>query len=182
MPEKFDNTDRAAVIRLIEQAFDVKLKKADRLQKWLRDETGRHWCVIGGIGDFHGIPKQIMECEREGAADDQLVLAKKLVDRLDVYAGSLRPLIDARNCLHRRERDCAYLFNINVKSGHIRVNKAPNVVLKKIFSLPHTHSDRDSIKRVEDFTKLVGSMSRDELLEVLEEFRLQRLDREKASG
>ena len=166
---KFDSRDRTAVIRLIQGTFRVKLKKVNGAHIWLRDESGKRWCVIGGIGDFHGIPKRIMECEREESADGQLVIAKKLVDRVDVYVGSLQSLIDAKHRLSRRKRDGAYLFNVNVKPGSIRIAEVPSVVLARICTLPHTDSDRDRIKRDEEFAKLMGSMSPDEIAEALAE-------------
>lgn len=171
MIAKFDKWDRRSVIRLIQETFGVTLDKVGRGDTWWRDKSGTEWCIIGGIGNFHGIPERIIECEREASVDDRLVIAEKLVDSLNVYVGSLQSLIDARHDLPRRHRDNAYLFNVVAKKSSMGVVEAPSVVLRKIGAAAHTASNRDSIRKAGEFERLVGSMSPDELAEALEELR-----------
>ena len=64
---KFDNLARLRVIDAVHEHFDVTLKRVGRRYKWLRDESGRNWWVLGGKDDWHGIPEDMMEHEEQNA-------------------------------------------------------------------------------------------------------------------
>ena len=93
-PEKFDNLDRTRVISEIQRYFGVKLQRVGRRFKWLRDESGRNWWVLGGIDTWHGIPEEMMEDERRTQVEGVLVIAYKKLTmehrRVQGAAGSTR--------------------------------------------------------------------------------------------
>jgi len=49
MAVKFDEYDRKKVIAELEKTFQVKLSPIGRRRKYLRDTTGRRYCVLGGV-------------------------------------------------------------------------------------------------------------------------------------
>lgn len=170
MIAKFDKWDRKRVVALIQETYSVKLSAEGRRDTWFRDEFGAEWWILGGKDDFHGIPEQMMEREGGEEITGKLVFTQKLVDSLNVYVGSLQPLIDAKHSLYRRSKDDAYLFEIVTERSGARIVQAPSVVLKKIGTIPHTDSDRASIKNVDAVAKRLKALSPDERAELLKRF------------
>lgn len=173
MIDKFDKWDRKRVVDLIQETFGVTLSAVGSRDIWLRDESGAEWWILGGKDDFHGIPEEVMERESGEEITGKLVFTQKLVDSLDVYVGSLQPLIDAKHSLSRRSRDNAYLFEMDIRRDGARVVQAPSVVLKKIGTIRHTDSDRESAREsaqsVKKATKMFESLSSNEQAELLKE-------------
>ena len=172
MMDKFDKWDRKRVVGLIQEKFDVTLSAVESRDIWFRDESGAEWWILGGKGDFHGISEEMMARERGGEFTGRLVFARKLIGSLNVYIGPLLPLIDAKHSLSRRKEDNAYLFNVVARKDSLRIVEAPSVVLKKIDTIQHSDSDRESARNVERAAKMFASLSqdqRDELLKKLED-------------
>ena len=63
---KFDEVDRDCVIDALQKRYGVQLDRVPPYRKWLRDESGKNWWVLGGVDDWHGIPKEMMEGEKKG--------------------------------------------------------------------------------------------------------------------
>ena len=160
MVDKFDKWDRKSIVALIQETFGVTLSAVGRRDIWLRDESGAEWWILGGKGYWHAIPREMMDSERVGEPTGQFVIARKLTDSLDVYVGSLQPLIAEKHSL--RTRKTAYQFNVDAKRDSMRVVEAPSVVLKKIGTIPHTDSDRESAKNAAKVANLLKSLSPDE--------------------
>ena len=171
MIDKFDKWDRKRVIGLIQETSGITLSAVGSRDIWFRDESGSEWWILGGKDDFHGIPREMMERESGGEPTGQLVFAQKLADSLNVYLGSVQPLVAAKHKLSRRKKDNAYLFNVVVRNDSMRIVEEPSVVLKKIGTIPHTDSDRESVKKFEDVMKQFGSMTPDEQTKFMEELK-----------
>ena len=178
MVAKFDKWDRKSVVGLIQETFGVTLSAEGSRDIWFRDESGAEWWILGGKDDFHGIPEEMMERERGREPTGQFVFAQKLVDSLNVYVGSLLPLIDAKHSLSCRNKDNTYLFNIDVRKDSMRIVEVPHIVLKKIGTIPHTNSDRESIKEVEAARKTFESLSPKEQAELIKKWKNERRDKD----
>jgi hypothetical protein len=74
---KFDEYDRREVISKLENCLQVKLSPIGRRHKYLRDTNGRRYCILGGCGDWHGIPEEIVKEEENLGGDSVLVIAIK---------------------------------------------------------------------------------------------------------
>lgn len=110
-PERFDDLDRCRVIDVIQECCGVKLQKVGSRPKWLRDASGGNWWVLGGLGTWHGIPEEMMEHEKCSEAEGQLVIAHKKLTKVEVFKGSLGPLVNARDELPRNTQQ----FHFDVK-------------------------------------------------------------------
>ena len=169
--DKFDKWDRKRVVGLIQKTFCITLSAVGSRDIWFRDESSAEWWIIGGKGDFHGIPEEMMDRDRGRESSGRLVFAQKLADGLNVYVGSVQPLVTAKHKLSRRKRDNAYLFNVVVRNDRMRIVEEPSIVLKKIDTISHTNRDRESVKNVEKTVKLFESLPPDQRAEFLEKLR-----------
>ena len=148
MVDKFDKWDRKPVVDLIQETFGVTLSAVGGRDIWFNDESGAEWWILGGKDFWHAIPRQMMDCKSVGEPTGQFVFALKLADSLNVYVGPLQPLITEKHSL--RPTDDAYRFNVDVRRDSMRIVEAPSVVLKKIGTIAHTNSDRESIRKVDE--------------------------------
>ena len=170
---KFDDLDRKRVIDAIEEHYGVKLDKVARRRKWLRDESGRTWWVLGGVGDWHGIPKDMWELERSAQTEGMLVIAEKKRTALEVFVGPVRQLVGSIDKL-RPDKNGARHFTVRVRGDHIRCDQVPGVVLERLLSIPHSDEDRERERRTREATKTIADLTPEqveELLENLEQLR-----------
>ena len=141
MVEKFDKWDRKTVIRFLQETFCVTLSAVGYRDKWLRDNSGADWWIVGGKDDWHAFPEEMIDDGKSGDRDGYLVFSRKYTDSLDVYRGALQPLIDAKHNLSRNAHG-DYQFMVDVKKDRVTIDKAPGVLLKKIGTIPHTDGGR----------------------------------------
>ena len=101
---KFDNLDRNRVIHAVEEYHGVKLEKVGRRRKWLQDESGRNWWILGGYGDYHGVPEEMMEAELKSPTTGILIIAERKLTDIDIFSGSVEKLCKNRNKLYRARK------------------------------------------------------------------------------
>lgn len=149
--KKFDNYDRNRVVSEVEKYFQVKLHKAGSRDIYLKDETGKTYWVIGGVGDYHGIPKEMFTEEERQIVEGVLIIAKKKLNSIDVFAGSLLPLIRSKRML--AVTDIQYQFDVSPQNDILKLKQAPDVRLKKIAVVPYTTEEKIADKTVHDTTQ-----------------------------
>lgn len=137
---KFDGHDRRLVIAQVEAEFDVKLERIGRRQKYLRDATGRRYCIFGGYGEWHGLPEEVVEAEEKNPGDSMLIVAKRLDSAIDVFAGPLQPLVEGKYRL-AYTRDGQYEFNVDISGNRMNVRELPRVVLWRLGTSEADHTD-----------------------------------------
>ena len=168
--EKFDNLDRKVVIDCVQERYGVSLGKVGGRDKWRRDESGRNWCVLGGKDDWHGIPEEMMEDERQARIEGMLVVAQKKRTCIELFSGPLRLIVDERDKLYRAARSTGdYQFTINPYGDHLRCAQIPNCVLKRFDSIPWSAGDREREKGMKEFHKLVTTMSLEDRAALMDE-------------
>lgn len=102
---KFGESERARVVRFIEETKNCKLVKLGKRRKFFRDDKGRHWWVLGGVPNqngkdgWHGIPAEMMDSERFDA-EGTLVVSVWDGRTIDVFAGSLERLFERKESLY----------------------------------------------------------------------------------
>lgn len=101
---KFDQADRRAVIRALESHLGVQLSPVGRRRKWLRDNDGRSYWVLGGYGEWHGIPEEMIDEEVKNPTTGMLVIAKRRREALQVFVGPIDPILRNRNRFYRASR------------------------------------------------------------------------------
>lgn len=129
--EKFDEYDRIKVISEIEKHFHVKLSTIGDSKKYLKDNTGKKYIILGGYGNWHGIPKEIIKIEEEKSCNDSiLIIAKKDRQNIDIYEGRLRPLIERKKQLTSTDKQ--YEFDIIVQGSKLRIQQIKDEFTLKI--------------------------------------------------
>lgn len=81
---KFSGDERETVIERLETLKNIKLKPVRRYKKFLKGSDGLYYCIVGGSGDWHAIPKEVMEQEKKGQASVYLVIARWLKKNRDL--------------------------------------------------------------------------------------------------
>ena len=72
--QKFHAQDRRNVRGKVEKHYGVKLSPVGSHRKYLEDEP-ETYCVLGGYGDWHGIPPDMIEEEEKRDKEGILVIA-----------------------------------------------------------------------------------------------------------
>lgn len=174
--KKFDNYDRNRVVSEVEKYFQVKLHKAGSRDIYLKDETGKTYWVIGGVGDYHGIPKEMFPEEEKQSIEGVLVVAKKKLNSIDVFAGSLLSLIKSKRML--TVTDIQYQFDVCPQNDILKLKQAPDVRLKKIAVVPYTTEEKVADKTVHDTTQVLKkyfkNMSEEQAIELIQRFNQTR--------
>lgn len=98
---KFDETDRQAVIDMLSGHFGVRLQPVGRRTKWLRDDTGRKYWVLGGYEEWHGIPEEMMDEEVSSPSKGYIVITIRHPSTIEIFIGLLTLLVAARAHLNR---------------------------------------------------------------------------------
>ena len=160
---KFDNLDRKRVIDAVQEHYGVKLDKVGQRPKWLRDESGRTWWILGGVADWHGIPKEMMEHEKEAQREGMLVIAEKKRTSMEVFVGPLNQLVSSRDKLFQTEKTGVYQFTVKIKGDLMQCAQAPSVVLERITRILHSDEDRERERRVKEASRMIAGLSREEL-------------------
>ena len=168
--EKFDNWDRKVVIDGVQERYGVSLGKVGGRDKWRRDESGRNWCVLGGKDDWHGMPEEMMEDERQAQIEGMLVVAQKKYTCIELFSGPLRPIVDERDKLYRAARSTGdYQFTIKSYGDDLRCAQITNAVLKRFDTIPWSAGDRERDKRMKKLHKLVTTISLEDRAALMDE-------------
>ena len=167
---RFDNFDRNIVIGEIQEHYGVRLQKVGRRPKWLNDESGRSWWVLGGRDGWHGIPEEMMEDATQAQVEGMLVIATKNLTSIEAFAGPLGGLVSARDKLSRASQTTGdYQFTVKVSGAHMRCEQDPNVVLVRFATIPCSAEDRERNRTLNDFRKTVAAMSPEDRAAVMNE-------------
>ena len=102
--DKFDEIDRKAVIRSVEKSLDVSLSLVGRRKKWLRDDSGKTYWVLGGYGEWHGIPAEMMDAEAKNPTGGFIVVAIRHRSAIQIYIGPLKEVVANRGKLLRARK------------------------------------------------------------------------------
>ena len=166
--KKFDNIDRKRVIRAVEDHFGVTLSKVGRRPKWLQDEAGRNYWVLGGYGEWHGIPEEMMDAEIKSPTEGMLVIAVRKKASMEVFAGGVGGLINGRVKLCRAKKTTGdYQFTYRVIGDHLIVEQLPSFSLERIDVLSYEVDEKEKDIAVDTVTKLFEKMSKEEQEEFL---------------
>ncbi len=163
---KFDEHDRRKVISEVEGHFGVHLSPVGSRRKFLEDEVGRTFWVLGGYEDWHGIPPEMIEEEERRSTNGVLVVAKRYKNRIYVYSGALQSLIEHKDMLsHTQKGD--YQFNISVRGNHLFIKEVPGLILAKLGEAQYSGEEKDSDKRIQEFKAIFAKLSPEDQAELL---------------
>ena len=179
--EKFNNLHRRRVVDAIQKHYNVKLKRAGKRHKWLRDESARNWWVLGGTGYWHGIPEDMMADEIQAQSEGMLVIAWQKAKDMEVFSGPLDQLVSARDNLYRASQSTGdYQFEVKVSGACLRCVQASNVVLERFETIPYATEDKERDRRMNEIRKIVATISPKERAILFK--KLQGIRNENANG
>lgn len=134
---KFSDDEREQVIERLETLKNIKLKPVGRYKKFLKGNDGLYYCIVGGSGDWHAIPKEVMEQEKKDQASVYLVISRWLKTKIEIYGGLLKPLFELRDSLSRNEKG-DFQFDLKMPTdGILSIKQVSGVKFEKLdeFSL-----------------------------------------------
>lgn len=111
MKRKFDDTDRRKVILELEKHFNIKLKPIGKFKKFFQANDGYKYCVLGGWGAWHGIPKSIINQNDAEIQSTKLIFAKKSLDQISLFFAPFAPLVENKHKLTVNKQG-DYHFNL----------------------------------------------------------------------
>lgn len=155
---KFDETDRLKVIAEIESHFGVKLSRVGTRMKYLQDQNKRTFWVFGGYEDWHGIPAEMLEEEEKRNAEGMLVIAKRDLGKIDIYTGSLMPMIKSKKTLSHTKKG-EYQFNIRVRGDSLSINEVPGLYLSRLGATTYLAEENTSDKTIEKVEAIIRRLS-----------------------
>jgi len=126
----FDENFHRRVVRELQRHFCVDLRKIGRSRKYLIDNTGIRYIVLGGVEYLHGIPCSIFEEEEHASGDTVLVVATLNRNNLDICAGPFRPLQEHKDRLLIDQDH--YLFHVHRFASRLLVREIPSLALEQI--------------------------------------------------
>lgn len=132
---EFKKLDRERVIEAVEDHYGIKLKQIGPTPKWSRDESGRNWWVLGGIGNWHGISIKMMDDEEQNPTNGMFVFARKesrgMAVDYRVFAGSVEQIVKAKDKLHLTKQ---YYFNCKIIGDYMKIKELDDFMLKECIS------------------------------------------------
>jgi len=165
--QKFDNYERNKVVSEVEKHFQVKLHKVGSRDIYLKDENGITYWIIGGVGDYHGIPKEMFSEEEKQTIEGVLVIAKRNRNTIDIFTGSLLPLI--RNKRFLAVTKIQYQFDIHTKDEILKLKQAPDVRLKRIATISYTPEEKNTDKSIHAAQKIFPTLSEEQAIKMIQE-------------
>lgn len=179
--DKFDETDRRAVVSALEKQLNVRLKRVGNRRKWFRDEAGRNYWVLGGYGEWHGIPEEMMQDEVGASTSGLLVIATRQRAAIEIFIGSLSPLVQGRASLYRaRETTNDYQFTLKKRGNRLAIDQIPAAGLDDLVGFSFTEPDKEGVARAEELTRLFNELPAEEKKRLLESLAQQTIPADRA--
>ena len=172
--KRFSKFARKVLIQAVEQHHGVQLKRVKGFDRWLLDESGRNWWVLGGEL-FHGISEKMMHDEYKSKSGGKIVVGLwEDNKRIKAFAGSICPLIKVRNQFKAGDGDYKLNFKekgsdlvlYNSNRSHIRTS----VLVLGLFSIiPYSAEDLKQDKQLSEAKKIVDrcNLSSEEIQQIM---------------
>jgi hypothetical protein len=169
MNTKFDNIDRKKVVDIISTYLGSPLSKIGKRHIYMKDESNMRYVIIGGTGNWHGIPIEVIEDIKKYNSDAYLVIAIKIHDSLSIFWGSISPLIEHLNSLPRLVND-RYSMHFERNQNSLSIKEVASCRLSLLKEVKHSEFDRNNIKNISDTENMIYALTeseKDELINML---------------
>ena len=127
---KFDDNCLRRVIRELQRLRGVELTKIGAARKYLVDDKGVRYLVLGGVEHRHEIPRAIFEEEARAAGESLLVVALPGRNELDIFVGPFRPLLEHGDRLPADHDH--YVFHVHRFTNRLIVREIPFLELTRV--------------------------------------------------
>ena len=169
---KFDETDRRAAIGALSRHLGVRLRPVGRRRKWLRDDSDRSYWILGGYGEWHGVPEEMMDAEVTRSSGGSIVIALRHQSAIKLFIAALAPLVEAREKLYRASHTTGdYQFTCKERGGHLVIEQAPEVRLSELATISFDEARKASVAHVKHVERLLANMSEKERSELLKKLQ-----------
>lgn len=169
---KFGDVEREKIISYLKSSLNIKLEPVGNRKKFCIGSNGNYYCIVGGTGDSHSIPKDVMNVCIQYADKSYLILARLLRTKMDLYLGSMKPLIESRSILSSVGKGGDhYGFNIKTPSSNqIGIKEVGSCHLEKIGEFPYEFEsarkeDKEVKKEFNEYWRKLSSIEKNILLE-----------------
>lgn len=153
---KFDEYDRNEVVKEIQKILGIKLFPIGNYRKFFRGSDQKHYCIVGGYGDWHGLNKEFLMPLSSEEKDRILVIARMMRLRIELYAGSMNELIKNKNLLARTKNtgSSEYQFDVDYKYvGKASIKQLPGYHLKRIHEFEYDPGNDNLISRFQSMSE-----------------------------
>ncbi len=167
---KFGDVERENIISYLESLLKIKLKPVGNRKKFCNGSNGNYYCIVGGTGDSHSIPKEVMDVCIQYTDKSYLIVARLLKTKMDLYLGPMKPLIESRIILPSIGKGGDhYGFSINTPSSNqIGIKQVGSCHLEKIGEFPYEfESARIEDKEITELLKKLSPIEKNRLFEKL---------------
>jgi hypothetical protein len=162
MTQKFDNLDRGRVIREIEKALKVNLSRVGSRPKELVDEAGKLYWVLGGSGDWHGIPPEMLDRAKANLDSGKIFIAKKLPrEVMRIYIGSIAPFVEGVGRL-TKTKNGEFQFDQDIKRGELLIKQLPKARFEFLGEISYPDAEKVGDRKKIDISRTVEKLSREE--------------------
>lgn len=165
--QKFDGLDRARVIQEIEKAFDVKLSQVGSHPKEQADADGQLYWVLGGYGDWHGIPPEMLERAKSSLDSGRIVIAKRLKEKMRIYIGPIRPFVEGAGKL-TKTRKGEFQFDQEIKRGELTIKQLPRATFEMLNEINFSDDEKENDRKRNDLIRQFEKLSPEERAALLE--------------
>jgi hypothetical protein len=109
----------------------------------LSDDAGNTFVVLVGVGEWHGLPSELVERRHEGT----LVIAKRFGERVRVFMGPLGTLV--RNADQLQAHGSGdYSFHLEWRHDRALIKEIPGADLTLLCEFAYARNDKDSNQRI----------------------------------
>ena len=170
MVEKFDEFDRKRVVNELEKKLKCHFSKIGNSRTLFSDNAGNRYYVLGGVDNWHGIPKELIDIRDNSFKETFLIIAKRWKTKIEIFMASIEPLIENKDKLSPTNKH--YQFNIErIEENHLRIKQLQRYCPKKIAEIPYDNKIKEKQKEdfqlIKELNKDFNKLSREEQVEVL---------------
>jgi len=174
MGSKFDELSRHLVIRNLEKTLGVHLIRIKGYRKIFRDATsGNCYCILGGIDNWHGIPKSFFDEDHPNWNASFIVIAKQYRTTIEVYMSLLSNVIASKKLLSTSSTQYQF-FVKRFGSQSLAIRELPHFFPRKIMSIPYSDDSSEREKTLIELEKHLANMSEGELSDFVSEVQKRR--------
>jgi hypothetical protein len=166
---KFGDPERTRIIEAIEKLKSIQLQQIGSYKKFLQGSDGAYYCIVGGTADWHGIPKEVFAYASKDCSNFYLAVARLLKNRIELYMGPFKPLVDSKGMLTKNERR-DFQFDLAIPTDNrLPIKQVPRAKLYKVYEFPYdVEQMRDTDRKIKHFLKTLSPEQLSRLLKELE--------------
>jgi hypothetical protein len=132
--DKFNSDDKKIIINNLKEIYKIKMLQKEKYKKLFL------YVILGVRGNWRALEKNIYslcEAHKEGkmAKESAIIIAKKYVDKLEIFRGNLSLFLDNKDSLGITKTG-KYEFNFEQRGNNLSIKEIPILSCERILSIP----------------------------------------------